>query len=34
MIPLVEKKKSFVRFYVLPNTFWKIMDDSYKIFHA
>ena len=31
---LVEKQQSFIRFYMLPNTFWRILDDSYKIFHA
>ena len=31
---LVEKQQSFIRFYMLPNTFWRILDGSYKIFHA
>ena len=31
---LVEKQQSFIRFYMLPNTFWRILDDSNKIFHA
>ena len=31
---LVEKQQSFIRFYMLPNTFWRILEDSYKIFHA
>ena len=26
---LVEKHESFVRFYILPNTFSMILDDSY-----
>ena len=26
---LVEKQESFVRFYMLPNTFWMILNESY-----
>ena len=33
ILSLVEKQQSFIRFYMLPNTFWRILDDS-KIFHA
>ena len=30
----VEKQESFVRFYMLQNTFWMILDDSYRLYHA
>ena len=34
LLTLDEKQESFLKFDMLPNTFWMILDDSCQILHA